>query len=144
MIITIREAKQEDYEELMKLYDEFIEKTSYLKHDNNSFKQVLAEPTSKVHVAVGDSKLIGFILFSTRFVVRFPKKIMQVDELFVTEEFRKHGVGQRLIEVAEEKARDLDCFHIYIESSMDRAGAHKFYEKLGYENRGYYFKKAVV
>lgn len=143
MIITIREAVAEDYKGVMKLYNEFVNKDSFSKLDNDSFQQVIDYPTTYLYVAEGDQKLLGFASFSTRFVVRYPKHIMQLDELFVSEEYRKHGVGGRLIEVMEEKARDLDCAGIYIESSVERKTAHKFYEEQGYKNSGFYFKKSL-
>lgn len=143
MIVTIREAKLDDYEKLLKLYADFVKEDRYAYHDNDSFKNVLESDSSFLYVAEAESKLIGFIVFSTRFVVRFPRKILQVDELFVAEDVRKHGVGQRLLEVAEEKARDLNCGRIYIESGIKRTGAHTFYEVMGYENGGYYFKKTL-
>lgn len=143
MIVTIREAVAEDYKELMKLYNEFVGKETFSKHDNDSFQQVLDYPTTYIYVAEGEGKLLGFAAFSTRFVVRYPKHIMQLDELFVSEEYRKHGVGGRLIEIVEERARDLDCAGIYIESSVERKTAHKFYEELGYKNSGFYFKKTI-
>src|SRR5437899_1778742 len=141
MIITIRQATQGDYGELMVLYNKFAEKNLYSQHDHDSFKEVLKNTSNHMYVAEDAGKIIGFAFFSTRFVVRYPKHIMQLEELFVLDSYRKQGVGGRLMEVMEEKAKDLDCYNIYIESSMKRKEAHKFYEDLGYKKSGYYFKK---
>ncbi len=143
MIVTIRKAEEKDYKDLMKLYNEFVGEDRYSNNDNDSFKQILNSPTANMFVAEAEGRLIGFSTCSTRFLVRYPKQIMQLDELFVVKEFRKHGVGKRLVETIEEKARDLDCFKIYIESGIKHADAHKFYEALGYENGGYYYKKTI-
>lgn len=145
MIITIREAQEQDYKELMKLYDAFYNgKRNFVSHKEDSFASVLKDSSSYVFVAEEEGKLIGFITGSSRFVVRYPKQIMQLDELFVSVSHRKKGVGGRLMEAIEEKARDLDCANIYIETHTDNTKAHKLYELHGFKNTGIYFKKILV
>lgn len=145
MIITIREATQKDYKELMKLYDAFYEgKRNYVSHKEDSFAKLLGSSNACMYVAEQEGKLIGFITASTRFVVRYSKPIMQVEELFVSLAFRKHGIGARLIEQIEEIAAGAGCVSIYIESNIHMKIAHKFYEKVNYKNEGIYFKKILI
>jgi len=86
-------------------------------------------------------QLVGFITASVRLVVRYPQPIMQVDELYVDAEFRKHGVGKQLIQTIESLARANNCQRIYIESAFKHELGHQFYESHGYEKHGYYFLK---
>lgn len=139
--MIIRNAITEDYEKLMKLYNLFVGSDRYSKHNNDAFLRVLKNPNNFLFVAEENGLLIGFASFSIRDVIRYPKKIAELDELFVLENFRKSGVGKQLIIKAEEKARKLDCYRMFIESHYDHKTAHQFYEALGYTNYGYHFIK---
>jgi len=139
--MDIREAKQSDYRELMDLYNLFVDEDRYSKHDNDSFIKVLGNQNNFIFVAEDSGKLVGFITFSVRDVVRYPKPIAELDELFVSPGYRQKGVGKMLMEQIEDKAKELDCYRMYIESHYDHKTAHVFYEKLGYTNYGYHFIK---
>lgn len=141
--MTIRNAKESDYEELMKLYNLFVESARYSNHDNDSFHKVLNNPSNFILIAEDGGVITGFLTFSVRDVIRYPKQIAEVDELFVLEEYRKHGVGKQLMEQMEKKAKELNCHKIFIESATEREAAHKFYESLGYKNNGYHFVKKL-
>lgn len=139
--MKIREAKQSDYEELMQLYNFFVGEDRYLKHDNDSFNKVLNSKNNYIYVAEDNNSLVGFITFSVRNVVRYPKPIVELDEIFVSKAYRKHGIGKKFMEKMEEEAIKLNCYRVFIESHYDHKAAHKFYEDLGYKNYGYHFIK---
>lgn len=139
--MNIREASIEDYEELMKLYNLFVKEDRYSRHDFDSFEKVLKSTTSFIYVAEIDNELAGLATFSIRTVVRYPRPISELDELFVLEKFREHGIGKKLMDIVEEKAKSLNCLNMFIESAYDRTTAHKFYESLGFKNEGFHFKK---
>jgi GNAT superfamily N-acetyltransferase len=137
----IRQAKDSDYIELMKLYNDFVGCDRYSKHDNDSFKKVMHNPKNFVFVAEDNGKLVGFATFSVRDVIRYPKQIAELDEMLVASDYRKKGVGKQLMQHIEDKAKELNCYRLFIESQYDRKTAHKFYEALGYTNYGYHFIK---
>lgn len=139
--MIIRPAKSEDYDAVMRLYNGFVAEDRYSKHDNDSFRKVLASPSSRLFVADDDGKLIGFAAVSTRFIVRYPRPIAELDELFVDPEARAHGVGSLLMEAVEAFAREQHCYRLYIESAYEHKIGHSFYEHLGYKNNGYHFLK---
>jgi PhnO protein len=139
--MKIRAAKKSDYKELMRLYDGFIEKPRYSKPGNDSFAKVMADPNTEILVAEEKGELIGFISFRARYVVRYKKPIGEVEELFVSENYRKQGIGGKLIKKIEQVAKKFKCQRIYIESRFSRKTAHKFYVNLGYKKFGYYFLK---
>ncbi len=141
--MEIRAAKMSDYEELIKLYILFVEEDRYSRHDGDSFKVLMDRSDYFIFVAEENDKLVGLMTFSTRSVVRYPRPLAQLEELFVLEGFRKLGIGKKFIEMMELKIRDLNCYSIYIESRDDKKIAHEVYQKLGYKKEGYYFKKAL-
>lgn len=139
--MLIRRAKETDYVELMRLYNDFVGSDRYSKHDNDSFKRVLNNLNNFIYVAERDGKLIGFATFSVKDVIRYPKQIAELDELFVSTDYRQKGVGKQLMQQVEGKAKELNCYRIFIESHFDHKAAHKFYEEIGYTNYGYHFIK---
>lgn len=139
--MDIRKAKQSDYNELVNLYNLFVGEDRYSQYDNDSFVKVIASRNNFIFVAEDLGKLIGFIAFSVRNVIRYPKPIAELDELFVLSDYRQTGVGQRLMQTMEDKAKELDCYRLFIESSYDHKTAHIFYGSLGYTNYGYHFIK---
>jgi GNAT superfamily N-acetyltransferase len=141
--MDIRIANNDDYQQLILLYNKFVGSDRYSKYDNDSFKQVIKCSNNFIYVAVDSGKLIGFASFSVRIVVRYPKPIAELDELFVDESYRRTGVGRLLMEKVLEKSGELDCYRLYIESHYDHKTAHKFYEKLGFTNYGYHFIKNI-
>jgi GNAT superfamily N-acetyltransferase len=58
----------------------------------------------------------------------------EVSGLVVDERQRSKGIGQRLLERAEEWAREKGCGMIGLRSNVIRGRAHTFYERQGYEH----------
>ncbi|MDY6818810.1 MAG: GNAT family N-acetyltransferase [Halobacteriales archaeon] len=67
-----------------------------------------------------------------------------VYDLVTREDCRSEGYGTRLMEFAEEWARDQDCDSMTLESGLWRDDAHRFYEQnLGMDRYCYTFKKEL-
>lgn len=139
--MNIRLAKATDYKEVMNLYSLFVGDDRYQKPNSDSFNKVVGSKTGFMYLAEADNQIVGYATFSIRYVVRYPKPIAELDELFVSEAYRRHGTGKLLMDAVMEKAKALDCQRMYIESHYKHEGAHKFYEKLGFTNYGYHFLK---
>jgi GNAT superfamily N-acetyltransferase len=56
----------------------------------------------------------------------------EISGLIVDERFRSQNVGLRLLERAEQRARDNGCTEASLRSNVIRDRAHKFYERNGY------------
>lgn len=90
MNIQIRPAEENDYNEIILMYGDFVENPHrYANKDNDSFVKVLNEPNAHVDLAIVDEKVAGFVTYSLRKVVRYPNPILEVEELFVKVEFRR-------------------------------------------------------
>lgn len=139
--MIIRSAKLSDYEEIMNLYNLFVGNDRYSKHDNDSYKKVLNNTKNHMFLAVEDRRIIGYATISLKDVIRYPKPIVELDELFVLAEYRKHGIGRQLMDHVEKKSRELNCQRIFISSHYKHKTAHAFYESIGYTNYGYHFIK---
>lgn len=61
---------------------------------------------------------------------------VQLTLLVVSAQARGSGAGKRLVQAAEEWARDCGAQRLVVSTAVHRAGAHAFYETLGYELTG--------
>ena len=59
---------------------------------------------------------------------------MYIDILWVKEEYRRKGIGSKLLAQAEEEAVRRGCHHVHLETMSWQAP--KFYAKFGYETVG--------
>jgi len=139
--MKIRSAQIADYKSLMTLYNKFVGSDRYSKLDNDSFKKILISKNNYIFVVEDKEKIIGFATFSIRLVVRYPKPIAELDELFVEEKYRRKGVGKMLMDKIMEKAKEAGCYRLFIESHYDHKQAHQLYESIGFTNYGYHFIK---
>ena len=62
------------------------------------------------------------------------ERFVTIGGLVVDKNHRMKGIGRRLMEDAEEWAKEQGCFIVRLWSSSTRTTSHKFYEVLGYKN----------
>lgn len=115
-MITIRFAKQEDYE-LVSGVAPMIEKSQW------------QEWTSKKRAVVGflDDNFAGWLLYDF-----YNPSTPFVKELFVLEEYRRQAVGSFLILYCEDIVRNLDYKHIMLSVAQDNTAAQAFCKRFGY------------
>ena len=140
--MTIRRAKLTDYKALIPLLNDFVGEDRYSRCGDDSFKKVLKSKDNYIYVAqLPKTGIIGFATFSVRLVVRYPRPIAELDELYVAPAFRRQGIATKLLNTIIVKAKKLSCHRIYIGSGLKRQSAHKLYEKNGFIVHGYHFVK---
>jgi GNAT superfamily N-acetyltransferase len=86
-----------------------------------------------VFVAEAGGTLGGFV---SAFVMRTLESDahVEVGALVVDETRRSHGVGELLMKQVENWARENGCALVRLRSNVIRGRAHRFYERIGYEN----------
>ena len=68
---------------------------------------------------------------------------MDVDNVVVDETLRSRGIGQKLMDWLHDKARELGCKVVVLDSYVTYTRAHKFYFRQDYEILGYHFSRKV-
>jgi GNAT superfamily N-acetyltransferase len=58
----------------------------------------------------------------------------EITGLIVDQEIRSRGIGQALLAAAEDWARNQGCGAIAVHSNVMRDGAHRFYERRGFQH----------
>ncbi len=66
-----------------------------------------------------------------------------VYDLITAEAYRSQGYGKRMLGYIHTLARSEDCEAVALSSSFPREGAHRFYEREGYNRTGYVFLKRL-
>lgn len=134
MDIHIRTATEQDIDAIYTLLIEFATfhgsadkvytTAEQLKCDKDLFQCLVA-------VAI-DNRIIGFAShFFTYY--SWSGKALYIDDLYVTQTFRKQGVGKKLLDAIVQKAKDNSCFKVRWQTSKWNSDAIAFYKKYGAE-----------
>ena len=68
------------------------------------------------------------------------KPILLVENVVTDEKYRGQGIGRGMFEAVEAWGKEKECHYCILVSGLQRTGAHKFYDAIGYsEVKG--FKK---
>jgi GNAT superfamily N-acetyltransferase len=140
MNVTIRQAGDADVPSVHELYMQWV--TDRITHG-----LVQAEPDYFSNrlgafflVAVHDKDIIGFVTGTEHksdglAVIPEGERYLEVDDLYVVPEHQHQGVGSRLIEAIENKAKaaGISRFLIY-SASKDIQGILRFYGQHGYKS----------
>ncbi|MBI2668212.1 GNAT family N-acetyltransferase [Candidatus Woesearchaeota archaeon] len=63
-----------------------------------------------------------------------------LEDVFVEEQFRSHGYGEKIVRAAIDEAKKAGCYKIICTSRYQRENVHHFYEKLGFTDYGKEFR----
>jgi GNAT superfamily N-acetyltransferase len=131
--INIRPARIEDAAELARLANE-LEHPATPEQVAERFIAASQDKNYAIIVAeLPSGELAGFMeLVVERLIDAEPR--VDVAGLVVSESCRAHGLGRALMAHAENWAVERGCRIVHLRSNLKRAGAHAFYERLGYEH----------
>ena len=66
-------------------------------------------------------------------------KYLELDNVFTSAKHRSRGVGDLIFAHLENKAKELNCTMLALDSYTDNFKAHKFFYDKGYIPRGFHF-----
>ena len=67
-------------------------------------------------------------------------RILQIDDLVVSDAERSTGVGKALVDHVKAVARAEGRSEVHLDSGLARTDAHRFYDREGFERLGYHFR----
>ncbi len=112
-----------DYEEFSQLLNQMIEFDNY-----------------KIIAAFLDDEMVGVSGYWVA-VMLYCGKYLQVSNLVVNEKHRGFGIGKKIMKALEEKAKDLNCKKIALDSYTENKKSHSIYFRENYHIRGFHFLK---
>ncbi len=90
-----------------------------------------------------DGTLAGFIGLVVVPVYEYSAPVGYILALSVGGAFQGQGIGRALVAAAEDWFRERGAHDVRVNSGLQREGAHRFYESLGYEKTGFRFRKLL-
>ena len=94
----------------------------------------LSLENQKAWVAEWNGEVVGCIAVAITSYFHREGSFLRIITMVVDEKKRRMGIGKRLMQLAEDYAREKWCSHVELTSGVHREtlGSHKFYESLGY------------
>jgi GNAT superfamily N-acetyltransferase len=114
--------------------------------DKNQFVADRHRLTAEGYRLIG-VKIDGAIIAIASYVIT-PHPVyyreLQIHDMATSEAFQSKGFGSMLLAELERNAHESQCGRCYVNSRADRAAAHRFYERNGYEQYSTGFVKRVA
>lgn len=142
-MVEIRRVAAEDVPVLLPLvekYWRFEAITGFVpSHVAAQLERLLQEPRLGAGwIATASGVAVGYLLAVYVFSLEHLGLTAEIDELFVVEAQRSHGIGAELIASAEAEFRQIGCTNVSLQLSSHNNPARKFYHHLGYSERSGY------
>lgn len=138
LMTTIRLAEASDLERMMPLVREFYV-FEHLMLDESQYRELCLELIEKEElgrlvVIDADGELIAYAVIGFGFSLEFAGRDALLDEFYVREEYRGHGIGARVLATVEELCRTKAIRALHLEADYVNARAHEFYKRQGFRD----------
>ena len=141
MTIEIREARQDDAEQLVGL----IQLLGHQVDEDGVRRRIheLASDDFPQLVAVDDGQVIGLCGLHRMATIHRELPVGRVTILVIAPEWQGRGVGRMLIQAAEDRLGAAGCGMVEVTSNERLAEAHRFYDSVGYTKTSKRFAKTL-
>jgi ribosomal protein S18 acetylase RimI-like enzyme len=140
MNIEVRKIEKSEYKiavEMFNKYRIFYNQPSDLQSAENYLKERLEN--NEAHIFIAYSKeakqLLGFTLLYPKFSSVSTKKNWHIGDLYVEQEHRKLGIGNKLLQTAIGFAKEENAVFVSLNTALDNYTAQNLYESFGFEKR---------
>jgi ribosomal protein S18 acetylase RimI-like enzyme len=145
MNTIIREAKKSDLPAIKSLTKELIKtignhKGIDVRHAFDNCKMLMHDPHSYFFVAEVNKTIVGFINVTVRKTLLHQGLSGLIDELIISEKYRRKGIGKQLIVTTIERCKQLGCCEVEVSTEKTNRKAAEFYRKCGFEEKGFHFE----
>ena len=89
-------------------------------------------PTTEVLLAFDSGRPLGMAVCFVSFSTFRARRVLNVHDLAVVAEARGRGLGRRLLQAVQERARALDCCKLTLEVLEDNHVARSLYQSFGF------------
>ncbi|PKF50934.1 GNAT family N-acetyltransferase [Enterovibrio nigricans] len=111
-----------------------------VEHITTAFNFLISNPShgDVFLVAVNhddEQEIIGFVVLCYSFSVDLGGQIAVIDQIYLTPEWRRQGVGSHVLPNIETHALAKECHAVILEVNIGNSGAREFYEQFDYMPR---------
>lgn len=145
----VRPATDRDIPRILELYDELtiqlsqVEQTRHLTPADarKVFADISADPRHDIFVLEDGDEVAGtVVLLIVPNLSHSATPWALLENLVVSEKYRRRGFGRMLLEHAVSRARDKGCYKVQLMSDRRREEAHALYGSVGFEASAYGFR----
>jgi GNAT superfamily N-acetyltransferase len=104
---------------------------------------MLARNDQKILIAEDERGALGLLAMHVFPMLEYEQDAALITALVITERARGTGIGRELVTRAEALAIDAGATRFMVTTHVRRAGAHAFYERLGFELTGRRYVKEL-
>ena len=94
-------------------------------------------------VAADGREIAGVASFAFLSRLNRTTQEMHIQELAVSKEWQRRGLGGRLLSECVGMARNAGCHRVRLESAETRTGSHAFYKSMGFDRYALSFKMDI-
>ena len=143
-IIRVQLEHAELIAPLFDAYRQFYKQSSNLAGAREFVTERLKKDQSVIFLAVeekdGSPRGIGFTQLYPSFSSTNMRRLWILNDLYVSPNARKKGIGEALMERARQWAVETGAEGLSLETAVDNRTAQRLYEKLGYKKDEVYFR----
>lgn len=140
--IVVRRAEASDAHEVARLLTQLGYPVDAVDVPGR-IERIHRDARAVVLVAVEGAKVRGLATAHALSVINRVRDVAWLTALVVDESARGTGVGRALVNAVESFARAAGCERLSVTTHLDRAGAHAFYERIGFELTGRRYGKVL-
>lgn len=129
--VVLRQAESDDLDALVVLENRSFHED---RISRRSFRRFLEMPRDRLIVAELDDQLVGYCLV----LMNAATRLARIYSIAVSPDARGRGIGERLVQEAEQEAVDADRIVMRLEVREDNKSAINLYRRLGYRQFGTY------
>ncbi|WP_262695593.1 GNAT family N-acetyltransferase [Kordiimonas aquimaris] len=141
--MKITQAQLSDAGKIAPLFDayrQFYEQSSDLTEANNYLCMHLKNETSVIFMAISENgQCIGFTQLYPTFCSVSMRPAWILYDLFVSEDARKKGVADQLMQAAQNFAAQSGATWLRLETALTNIPGQKLYEKLGWKRENDFY-----
>jgi GNAT superfamily N-acetyltransferase len=122
----------EPYLALMRAYSEFDSIEFDPTRARRALEQLIREDHGRAWMVQLEDKTAGYVIVLYGFSLEYGGRVLEIDELFVSAEFRGHVLGRAILECVEAEARHFGPVLLTLETELRNENAQAFYGKHGF------------
>ena len=155
MDVFIRKAELSDFDEILRLNQALFNFEEQFQHQynlnwtyseagRNFFKDRFNNKNALIFVAIAENKIVGYILALINFYsYRRVNPICDIENLIIEEDYRKNGVGSKLMENVRKAAKEKAAKKLRVNAIAQNKNALSFYRSHGFEDAVLFLEEEI-
>ena len=123
------------FDQLKSLYDSYDRPNDDWPPKNKCIEILnsIRNQNGEIYIAVIDKKLVGtYAIYVCHNLTRGARPFGVIENVICSVEYRRQGIGKKLMIHAKETAYDKGCYKLFLQTGAQRLENHSFYSSCGF------------